>query len=95
MISETINRSSSRRGGEGSRPVESKKMGDWGPVLIAVLFFVLLTPGLLCQIPGSGRGVPEFHSMRTSGVAIFVHTLLFFGFCAIFMVAVGVHLYAG
>ncbi|OEL12936.1 hypothetical protein BAE44_0026045 [Dichanthelium oligosanthes] len=70
-------------------------MADWGPVLIAVLFFVLLTPGLLCQIPGSNRGIPEFHSMRTSGFAIFVHTLLFFGFCAIFMVAVGVHLYAG
>lgn len=70
-------------------------MADWGPVLIAVLFFVLLTPGLLCEIPGSNRGIPEFHSMRTSGVAIFVHTLLFFGFCAIFMVAIGVHLNAG
>jgi hypothetical protein len=41
---------------------------------IVTLFFVLLTPGLLCQITGSGRGIPEFHSMRTSGVAIFVHT---------------------
>nr|CAB3476648.1 unnamed protein product [Digitaria exilis] len=65
-------------------------MADWGPVLIAVLFFVLLTPGL---IPGSGGRMPEFHSMQTSGMSIFVHTLLFFGFCAIFMIAVGVHLY--
>ena len=93
MISGTIKRSSSREKLRGAGYIS--KMADWGPVLIAVLFFVLLTPGLLCQIPGSGRGVPEFHSMRTSGVAIFVHTLLFFGFCAIFMVAVGVHLYAG
>ncbi|KAL6627592.1 hypothetical protein ACP70R_031318 [Stipagrostis hirtigluma subsp. patula] len=69
--------------------------GDWGPVLIAVAFFVVLTPGLLCQIPGSNGRFAEFHSMRTSGAAIFVHTILFFGFCAIFMVAVGVHLYAG
>jgi hypothetical protein len=35
---------------------------------------VLLTPGLLCQITGSGRGASEFHNMRTSGIAIFVHT---------------------
>uniref|UniRef100_A0A0D9UVR2 Uncharacterized protein n=1 Tax=Leersia perrieri TaxID=77586 RepID=A0A0D9UVR2_9ORYZ len=68
---------------------------DWGPVLIALLFFVLLTPGLLCQIPGSNGRVAEFHSMRTSFVSILVHSLIFFGFCAIFMVAVGVHLYAG
>nr|XP_051220427.1 uncharacterized protein LOC127338282 [Lolium perenne] len=69
--------------------------GDWGPVLIAVLFFVVLTPGLLCQIPGNDRRVAEFHSMRTSYLAIFVHTVIFFGFCAIFMVAVGVHLSSG
>uniref|UniRef100_J3KVK8 Uncharacterized protein n=1 Tax=Oryza brachyantha TaxID=4533 RepID=J3KVK8_ORYBR len=68
--------------------------GDWGPVLIALLFFVLVTPGLLCQIPGSNGRVAEFHSMRTSAASIFVHAILFFGFCAIFMVAVGVHLYA-
>ncbi|KAK3035889.1 hypothetical protein RJ639_033026 [Escallonia herrerae] len=34
-------------------------MADWGPVVIAVVLFVLLTPGLLCQIPGKGR-VVEF-----------------------------------
>jgi hypothetical protein len=67
-------------------------MADWWPVLVAVLFFVLLTPGLVCQIPGSGGRLPEFHSMRTSGMSIFVHTLLFFGFCAIFMIALTVHL---
>ncbi|KAM3049635.1 hypothetical protein ACUV84_007542 [Puccinellia chinampoensis] len=69
--------------------------GDWGPVLVAVVLFVLLTPGLLCQIPGNGGRVAEFHSMRTSGLAIVVHTIIFFGFCAIFMIAVGIHLNAG
>jgi hypothetical protein len=69
--------------------------GDWGPVLIAVLFFVVVTPGLLCQIPGNNGRVAEFHSMRTSYAAIFVHTVIFFGFCAIFMIAVGVHLSSG
>ncbi|PQQ17409.1 hypothetical protein Pyn_06741 [Prunus yedoensis var. nudiflora] len=29
-------------------------MADWGPVVIAVVLFVLLTPGLLFQIPGKG-----------------------------------------
>ncbi|GJN06107.1 hypothetical protein PR202_gb26748 [Eleusine coracana subsp. coracana] len=70
-------------------------MADWGPVLIAVLFFIVLTPGLLIQIPGNNGRFAELHSMRTSGAAIFVHTLLFFGFCAIFMIAVGVHIYSG
>ncbi|KAF8051247.1 hypothetical protein N665_1760s0002, partial [Sinapis alba] len=28
---------------------------DWGPVVVAVILFVLLTPGLLFQIPARGR----------------------------------------
>ena len=51
-------------------------MADWGPVLMAVVLFVLLTPGLLCQIPGRGR-VIEFATMQTSGAAILVHTIIF------------------
>ncbi|PIN11504.1 hypothetical protein CDL12_15894 [Handroanthus impetiginosus] len=27
-------------------------MADWGPVVIAVVLFVLLSPGLLFQLPG-------------------------------------------
>jgi hypothetical protein len=50
-------------------------MADWGPVL---LFIVL---------PGNNGRFAELHSMRTSGAAIFVHALLFFGFCAILMIA--------
>ncbi|PKA47615.1 hypothetical protein AXF42_Ash014811 [Apostasia shenzhenica] len=69
-------------------------MADWGPVVIAVVLFVLLTPGLLCQIPGSGRAV-EFGNLRTSGLSIFIHTILFFGFITIFLIAIGVHIYTG
>ncbi|KAM3346907.1 hypothetical protein ACQJBY_021096 [Aegilops geniculata] len=82
---------------EGRRsPLIGSMSGDWGPVLIATAFFVVMLPGLICEIPGGGgRGRPEFHSMKTNGIAMFVHTVIFFAFCAIFMVAVGVHVYAG
>lgn len=69
-------------------------MADWGPVLIAVVLFVLLTPGLLCQIPGRNR-VIEFGNMHTSGAAILVHAIIYFGLITIFLIAVGVHVYAG
>ncbi|KAM7487122.1 hypothetical protein LguiB_024606 [Lonicera macranthoides] len=63
-------------------------MADWGPVVIAVVLFVLLTPGLLCQIPGRGR-VVEFGNMQTSGLSILVHTIIYFGLITIFLVAIG------
>ncbi|KAK9278668.1 hypothetical protein L1049_028242 [Liquidambar formosana] len=69
-------------------------MADWGPVLIAVLLFVLLTPGLLFQIPGRSR-VVEFANMQTSGASILVHTIIYFGLITIFLIAIGVHIYAG
>ncbi|XP_074315795.1 uncharacterized protein LOC141652035 [Silene latifolia] len=69
-------------------------MADWGPVVIAVVLFVLLQPGLLFQIPGHGR-VIEFGNMRTSGASILVHTIIYFGLITILLIAVGVHIYAG
>ncbi|KAL9349562.1 hypothetical protein Peur_056817 [Populus x canadensis] len=39
-------------------------MSDWGPVVIAVVLFVLLSPGLLFQLPGRSR-VVEFGNMQT------------------------------
>ncbi|WOH13705.1 hypothetical protein DCAR_0833216 [Daucus carota subsp. sativus] len=53
-------------------------MTDWGPVVIAVLLFVVFSPGLLFQIPGRGRMV-EFGRMHTSGVSILVHAMLYSG----------------
>ncbi|PKA58925.1 hypothetical protein AXF42_Ash001018 [Apostasia shenzhenica] len=66
-------------------------MADWGPVVIAVVLFVLLTPGLLFQLPGNGR-VVEFANMQTSALSILVHTIIYFGLITIFLIAIGVHI---
>ncbi|KAI3737432.1 hypothetical protein L2E82_27434 [Cichorium intybus] len=69
-------------------------MADWGPVLVAVVLFVLLSPGLLFQLPGHNR-VVEFGSMRTSCPAVIVHGVIFFGILTLFLITIGVHVYAG
>ncbi|XP_076881663.1 uncharacterized protein LOC143567221 [Bidens hawaiensis] len=69
-------------------------MADWGPVMVAVVLFVLLTPGLLFQLPAHNR-VVEFGNMRTSGAAIIVHAVIYFAVITIFLVAIGVHVYTG
>ncbi|PNY02886.1 hypothetical protein L195_g026207 [Trifolium pratense] len=69
-------------------------MADWGPVIIAVVLFVLLSPGLLFQIPARGR-VIEFGNMQTSGASILVHAIIYFGLITILLVAIGVHIYTG
>ncbi|KAL5581386.1 hypothetical protein UlMin_013828 [Ulmus minor] len=69
-------------------------MSDWGPVFVAVVLFILLTPGLLIQIPGKSRMV-EFGNFQTSGVSILVHSILYFALISIFLLAVGVHMYMG
>ncbi|XP_011020769.1 PREDICTED: uncharacterized protein LOC105123025 [Populus euphratica] len=73
---------------------EEEAMSDWGPVVIAVVLFVLLSPGLLCQLPGRSR-VVEFGNLQTSGLSILVHTIIFFGLITIFLIAIGVHIYTG
>ncbi|CAK7336146.1 unnamed protein product [Dovyalis caffra] len=67
-------------------------MSDWGPVFMAVVLFILLTPGLLFQLPGRHRCV-EFGNFQTSGASIMVHTLLYFALICVFLLAVKVHLY--
>ncbi|KAB1217476.1 hypothetical protein CJ030_MR4G008734 [Morella rubra] len=69
-------------------------MADWGPVVIAVVLFVLLSPGLLFQMPGQNRLV-EFGNMQTSGASILVHAIIYFGLITIFLIAIGVHIYTG
>ncbi|PPD93260.1 hypothetical protein GOBAR_DD09801 [Gossypium barbadense] len=58
-------------------------MADWAPVLIGVVLFVLLSPGLLFSFPGNSKQL-EFGSMKTNGKAIAIHTLLFFAIYAVF-----------
>ncbi|XP_031474819.1 uncharacterized protein LOC116247014 [Nymphaea colorata] len=69
-------------------------MADWGPVFVAVILFVLLSPGLLFQVPGKGRLV-EFGNLQTSGISILVHSIIFFAILCIFVLAIGVHMYIG
>ncbi|TYH01415.1 hypothetical protein ES288_A09G055900v1 [Gossypium darwinii] len=68
--------------------------GDWGPVLVATMLFVLCTPGLLCQLPGNKRPV-EYAYFQTSPISIFIHTIIFFGLVTIFVIAIGIHIYSG
>ncbi|KAG4915472.1 hypothetical protein JHK87_053029 [Glycine soja] len=68
-------------------------MGDWAGVVIGLVLFVVFSPGLLFQLPGKGRPV-DFCNFQTSGVSVFVHSLLFFGFMAIFLIAIDVHIAA-
>ncbi|XP_062114913.1 uncharacterized protein LOC133828843 [Humulus lupulus] len=69
-------------------------MLDWAPVLIGWLLFILLSPGLLFQLPGHTRTV-EFGSFSTNGKAIFVHTVIFFGVFTILILALGIHIVTG
>ncbi|CAN1850240.1 hypothetical protein LINPERHAP1_LOCUS39752 [Linum perenne] len=71
------------------------KMADWGPVVIAVVLFVLLTPGLLCQIPGGSGNVIGLCNFQTSPISIFIHTIIYFGLITIFLIAIGVHISTG
>ncbi|XP_021299240.1 uncharacterized protein LOC110427923 [Herrania umbratica] len=69
-------------------------MSDWGPVFVAVVLFILLTPGLLIQVPGKSRFI-EFGNFQTSGLSILVHSIIYFALICIFLLAVGVHMYSG
>ncbi|KAG6684042.1 hypothetical protein I3842_12G042900 [Carya illinoinensis] len=64
------------------------------PLTTTVLLFVLLSPGLLFQIPAKGR-VVEFGNMQTSGASILVHAIIYFGVITILLIAIGVHIYTG
>ncbi|KAI9082730.1 hypothetical protein K1719_035304 [Acacia pycnantha] len=69
-------------------------MAGWGPVIIAVVLFVLLSPGLLFQILARGR-IVEFGNMNTSSASVRVHAIINFGLITIFIIAIGIHIYTG
>ncbi|KAH1115072.1 hypothetical protein J1N35_008450 [Gossypium stocksii] len=73
---------------------EEKTMLDWGPDFVAMVLFVLLTPGLLFQVPGHHMCV-EFGNFKISGASVLIHSLLYFGLICVFLLAVNVHLYFG
>ncbi|KAK7838692.1 hypothetical protein CFP56_019317, partial [Quercus suber] len=61
---------------------------DWAPILIGYLLFILLSPGLLFQLPGNVRHV-EFGSFTTNGKSMLMHTLIFFVIFTILILAIG------
>ncbi|CAN1273522.1 hypothetical protein LINPERPRIM_LOCUS15081 [Linum perenne] len=63
---------------------------DWGPVIVAVALFILLSPGLLFQLPARTR-VMEFGNLNTSAIAILVHAVIYFCIITILVVAIGIH----
>ncbi|XP_077228908.1 AT.I.24-6 protein, putative (DUF 3339) [Tasmannia lanceolata] len=67
---------------------------DWAPIIIAVVLFILLSPGLLFQMPARTRAM-EFGNMCTSGISILVHSVFFFGILTILVIAIGVHIRTG
>jgi hypothetical protein len=69
-------------------------MMDWAPVVVGVALFVLLSPGLLFELPGTHRLV-DFGSLRVTGISATVHTLLFFVIFAVIFIACDVHIYTG
>ncbi|XP_002270842.1 uncharacterized protein LOC117929566 [Vitis riparia] len=70
------------------------EMADWAPVLVGVVLFVLLSPGLLFQLPGHYRHV-DFGGMKTNGKSIAVHTLIFVAIFAVLIMALHLHIYTG
>ncbi|KAL6874354.1 hypothetical protein ACP4OV_013374 [Aristida adscensionis] len=69
-------------------------MLDWAPVVVGVALFVLLSPGLLFELPGLHRWV-DFGSLRVTGKSATVHTLIFVVLFTIIIVACDVHIYTG
>ncbi|XP_022863393.1 uncharacterized protein LOC111383510 [Olea europaea var. sylvestris] len=66
-------------------------MSNWGQVFAGAVLFILLTPGLLIQMPGRNRFV-EFGNFQTSGVSILVHSIIYFALICIFLLAIVVHM---
>ncbi|XP_076905145.1 uncharacterized protein LOC143560812 [Bidens hawaiensis] len=64
---------------------------DWGPAAVAVIMFILLSPGLLFQLPARAR-VVEFGNLQTSGISVLVHAVLYFCIYTILCVAIGIHI---
>jgi hypothetical protein len=61
-------------------------MLDWAPVVVVIL--------LLFELPGLRRWI-NFGSIRVTGKAATVHTLLFFVIFTLIIVVCDVHIYSG
>ncbi|CAN8272914.1 unnamed protein product [Cochlearia groenlandica] len=66
-------------------------MTEWAPVIVGVVLFVILSPGLLFSVPGHHRTL-DFGGMKTNGKAIAVHTIIFFAAYSIFILLLNLHI---
>ncbi|EOA12620.1 hypothetical protein CARUB_v10027492mg [Capsella rubella] len=62
-------------------------MSEWFVAAVATVLFVILTPGLLFQVPGNNCFV-DFGKMETSGRSILVHAFIYFGLVIVFTVVI-------
>ena len=69
-------------------------MADWAPVFVGLALFILLSPGLLFQLPAQGR-IVAFGSMHTGGLAILIHAVIYFALITILLLAVRVQVFLG
>ncbi|BBN11784.1 hypothetical protein MPTK1_5g14720 [Marchantia polymorpha subsp. ruderalis] len=65
-------------------------MVDLASLIIAVILFIVLSPGLLFQIPGEDRPL-EFGTHNTSLPSVLVHAALFLVFFYLLQLGFGVH----
>jgi len=65
---------------------------DWWIVLLAVVLFIVLSPGVLLQIPGEEQTV-SFNNWRTSLQSVLVHAVVFVILLLLisWLVGLGVH----
>ncbi|XP_060192618.1 uncharacterized protein LOC132622102 [Lycium barbarum] len=66
---------------------------DWAPSLIAVGLFIILSPGLLFQLPSRTRFC-EFGNMYTSGISVLVHAILYFCIFTLCIIAFNLHIWS-
>ena len=69
-------------------------MADWAPVFVGLALFILLSPGLLFQVPGKNRFL-ECGNKQTSGVSVLFHAVIYFALIAILILAVNVPVFLG
>jgi hypothetical protein len=51
------------------------------------VMFMLLSSGLLLQLPAKGDHFVEFSNFQTCGTSIFVHIIVFFAIAIVFLIA--------
>ncbi|OIT19456.1 hypothetical protein A4A49_63475, partial [Nicotiana attenuata] len=66
---------------------------DWAPSVIAAALFIILSPGLLFQLPSRTRFI-EFGNMYTSGISILVHAILYFCIYTLLIVTANLHIWS-